>query len=215
MAVNVTQQLKQTNALFATISGDSSSDIAANNALLHELQLGKQLNHCVVETRRADFSLMLAMLAEDVREQSQFLVPKAPVASEPDFTNKALRKEFNLPDKAPLALNSLDDIEQFNQVQTVVNEEIASLHLLNALQPKPLAFRDDKNHINSDVTNNMSLFTQLKLKQAQAKQETVQTKVINEDVVNTDKTLSEPLNFNAKAWLASIEESIVKAPLMN
>jgi len=185
------------------------------NVLLHELQLDEQLNDSVVQTRRADFSLMLAMLAEDVREQSQFLLPQTELTAEQEHQNSTLRKAFNLPDKAPLALSSYDDVKQFNQAQSVVDNDLASIHLNNAMMPKPLAFRDDEQHITTQILDNTSLFCQLKHKQRQdAQAQAIQAaQAITLDVI--DKPLSQPLNFNAKAWLDSIQQSLVKAPLLN
>jgi len=187
----------------------SSADV-----LLHELQLGEQLNESVVQTRRADFSLMLAMLAEDVREQSLFILPKAqqPVAS--DTSNSALRKEFSLPQKAPLALSSMDNIEQFNQAQSIVDNDIANIHLHNAMTPNPLAFRDDRQHIATEILQNTSLFCQLKHQQGQA----INTSDCDSDkplLQSLDQPLTKSLNFNAKAWLDGIQQSLVKAPLIN
>lgn len=214
MAVDVIQQVNQINAL-------SESMIKADNALLHELQLGEKLNHCVVETRRSDFSLMLAMLAEDVREQSQFLVPQAQALQNTEHTDDSMRKAFNLPQKAPIALSSLDDINQFNQAQSIANNDLASIKLESAMQPKPLAFRDDKNHIAAEVMGNTGLFAQLKHKQAQ------ENKVLSVANIPSDmrgkqsvmggnnQTLSQAMSFNAKAWLDGIQDSIVKDPLLS
>ena len=81
MAVELSQQFStnntsQSNDVIKNSAEHIASDLSSTNVLLHELQLGEQLNESVEQTRRADFSLMLAMLAEDVREQSQFLLPK-------------------------------------------------------------------------------------------------------------------------------------------
>lgn len=188
-----------------------ATDFTSANVLLHELQLGGQLNESVGETRRADFTLMLAMLTDDIREQSQFLLPQAAEPIAADHSNAALRKQFNLAEQAPLALLTPDDVKQFNQGQSIVDNDLANIHLTNAMKAKPLAFRDDKNHIETQVLQNTSLFTQLKHKQIteaarQAKPDSSS---------DADKPLSQPLNFNAKAWLASIEQSLVKAPLLN
>jgi len=206
LAVELAQQVTPNNKAPNGNAGNFTPENFSSNALLHELQLGEQLNESVVQTRRADFSLMLAMLAEDVREQSQFLLPKATEPTPVDATNIALRKQFNLPDKAPLALSTPDGVNQFNQIQSIVDNDLATIHLANAMMPKPLAFRDDKNHIESQVLENTSLFTQLKYKQAQE---------IDSDSNDSDKPLSQPLNFNAKAWLDNIQQSLVKAPLLN
>ncbi|TMM44841.1 hypothetical protein FCS21_10990 [Colwellia ponticola] len=200
-------------------AGQLAADFSSSTALLHELQLGEQLNESVVQSRRADFSLMLAMLAEDVREQSQFLLPQAQQKLPADVTNRSLRKQFNLPEEASLALSTLDELSQFNQVQAIVDNSLATLQLTNAMQPRPLAFRDDKKHINSNVLHNTSLFTQLKYKQAalinQELDRLLQAREEAEMVIKSDKPLSKPLTFNATAWLDNIQQSIIQAPLVS
>ena len=200
-------------------AGHLASDLSSTNVLLHELQLGEQLNESVEQTRRADFSLMLAMLAEDVREQSQFLLPKSQELTAADLSNLALRKQFNLPDKAKLALTTPNEVNQFNQAHTIVDNDLANIHLTNAMMPKPLAFRDDNKHIESQVLENTSLFTQLKHKQAaeacQAHLNQLPQNQLDTTSIETDKPLSQSLNFNAKAWLDGIQQSLVKAPLLN
>jgi len=215
LAVELAQQLTQNIKASKGMAGNLTPETFPSNALLHELQLGEQLNKSVEQTRRADFSLMLAMLAEDVREQSQFLLPKAQSTPVVKATNNALRKAFNLPEQAPLALTTLDDINQFNQAQAIVDNNLASIQLSNVMKPKPLAFRDNKQHISASVIENTSLFTQLKYKQSQLSHDEVITKNKQSAVNNSDKPLSDVLNFNAKAWLDGIEQSLVKAPLLN
>ena len=127
MAVELSQQLStnnfsQSSEVVKGSAGKLATDFSSASALLHELQLGEQLNESVVQTRRADFSLMLAMLADDVREQSQFLLPQTPETTPADVTNIALRKQFNLPEKPALALTTLDDVKQFNQVHNIVDK---------------------------------------------------------------------------------------------
>jgi len=211
LAVQLSQQIAEQN--FTEKSGmmhskneTQATSFSSTEVLLHELQLGEQLNESVVQTRRADFSLMLAMLAEDVREQSQFILPKAKQAVTSDASNAALRKEFNLPAKEPLGLSSKDDVEQFNQVQSVIDGDIATIHLHNAMTPNPLAFRDDHQHIPTEILKNTSLLCQLKHQQGQ-------------EAGATDKLIEQPINksldFNAKAWLEGIQQSLVKAPLIN
>ena len=224
MAVELSQQfstnnISQSNDVIKNCAGHLATDFSSTNVLLHELQLGEQLNESVEQTRRADFSLMLAMLAEDVREQSQFLLPKTQEVTPADLSTVALRKQFNLPDEAALALTTLDDVNQFNQAHTIVGNDLANIHLTNAMKPKPLAFRDDKKHIESQVLENTSLFTQLKHKQAaelsKAYNNQLQEEQLNSVAIETDKPLSQSLNFNAKAWLDGIQQSLVKAPLLN
>ena len=159
--------------------------------LIEELQLGVKLNECVHSKRRYDFSLMLSMLAPDVRVHSQFSLP----LTEKDHVNvsdESLRKTLNVAATPPLALTSLADITCFQQGHLVVNEQLATMRLTDAINPKPLAFRDDKKHISSSVMDNTSLFCQQKKK-----------------ILSKQR-----LPFNVKAWLNAVQETVVKAPLV-
>ena len=171
-------------------------------ALLHELQLGEQLNDCISQTRRADFSLMLAMLAHDVREQSQFVLPPRTDIKTASHDDAKLRSFFELPDAAPLALKNNEQINLFNQAEMLNEAGLESLHLTNAMTPKPLAFRNDNKHIQSKVMENTSLHCQLKHRQ------------LTNEGNPVSQVLNKPLSFNAKEWLKGVEESLVKAPLL-
>jgi hypothetical protein len=181
-----------------TVVGDSP----AVGALLHELQLGEQLNESLSQTRRADFSLMLAMLAQDVREQSQFVLPPNTEIEAVSQDNIKLRAFFELPEKAPLALKNNEHITFFNQAEMLNENGLENLHLSNAMRPRPLAFRDDDKHIQSNVMSNTSLYCQIKHRQCK-QEESLNSKVLNK-----------PLSFNAKSWLKGIEETLIKAPLL-
>jgi len=166
-----------------------------NKILVHELQLGEQLNECVHNKRRSAFSLMLAMLADDVRSHSQFLVPKTEQV-ESVTTDDSLRKEFNLPRNEPLSITSLDRINDFNQAKLIAENRQLDLRLSNALTPRPLGFRDNAKHIVHDVIANTSLYCQQQHKQD-----------------NSSSTEQQRLAFNAKSWLNTVQETIVKSPL--
>jgi hypothetical protein len=116
-----------------TKQGNFSFKTEKDRALLHELQLGEQLNQSVQDTRRADFSLLLAMLAGDVREQSQFLLPQEKETPKQEMSNNALRRKFDLPEKSPLALTKIEDVRQFNQAQYVKGNKLTELRLFNVL----------------------------------------------------------------------------------
>jgi hypothetical protein len=170
-----------------------------NEILIHELQLGEQLNESVHSARRADFSLLLAMLSDDVRSHSQFSLPKT-VPNIKNTNDETLRKEFELPDKAPLSLNESHTTAIFNQAELIQSNNLAELHLTNVLSPKPLAFRDDKKYITQHVINNTSLYCQ---------------KMYNQTNHNGDVDLdSARLSFDAKGWLKAVHNTIVKAPLL-
>lgn len=162
--------------------------------LIHELQLGEKLSQSVHDNRRSDFSLLLALLVDDVREHSQFFLPETQLNTK-QVNDLSLRKEFQLGESAPIALKNLADISTFNQVTHIENENLAHIKLIDALQPKALTFRDDKKHITHNVMSNTSLYCQKKRND-------------NNNIENSQ------LNFNAKMWLASLDNQIVKAPLL-
>ena len=168
--------------------------------LVHELQLGDKLNESVHSARRADFSLLLAMLTDDVQSHSQFLLPQT-VCKANVVNDEVLRKEFELPDKAPLALDDRHSIASFNQAELINENRLSELHLSNVLSPKPLAFRNDARHISHDVLTNTSLYCQKKYSQQK-----------NNLQVSSDDTR---LSFDAKGWLKAVHNTIVKAPLLD
>lgn len=165
--------------------------------LLHELQLGEKLNQSIHDKRRSDFGLLLAMLAEDVREHSQFSLP-ATKLNEKQQTDSLLRKEFNLAEPAPIALKSLDDINLYNEAIFIENNELSHIKLNDALNPKPIVFRDDKNYIASDVMANTSLYCQTKHKE------------------NNDKgVIQKPMEFQAAAWIKAVDHQVTNDPLIS
>ena len=179
-----------------------NSNTVTSHTLLHELQLGERLNHCVQESRRSDFSLMLAMLCDDVREQSQFILPKSSpldgkTTDKTKADNQTLRKYFDLPKEAPLSLKTMQQINGFNQAELIVNNNLSSLSLTNAISPKPLAFRDNYKHIPTNILNNTSVVCQEK----HAKPE--------KDIVN------KRLDMHVEGWLKSIQTSVVESKLVN
>jgi len=164
--------------------------------LVEELQLGEQLNQCVHADRRADFSLMLSMLTDDVLAHSQFSLPETKEQRK-ETTDQSLRRYFELSAKAPLAIENVDDIEKFTQVHLIEQEHFATLQLENTLNPKPLAFRNNAKHVSTSVLSNTSLYCQQRHKQTKEQ-----------------KNEASRLAFNVNAWLKSVQTTLVKAPLV-
>ncbi len=162
-----------------------------NDLLVNELQLGVQLNECVHESRRSHFSLMLAMLTDDVRDHAQFMLPKTEQAV--DTTDEdSLRKLFNVNQPVSLGINNLKDIDNFNQADLIENDRLSELRLRNALTPNPLTFRDDVNHIDSNVLQNTSVHCQ--------------QRALNKAA----PTVKSRLDFRAKEWLNVVSESMLR-----
>lgn len=165
--------------------------------LVEELQLGEKLNQCVHSHRRADFALMLSMLTDDVRAQSQFKLPQT-VQNIKETTEQQLRKRFDLPEKERLGLGDINEINEFSQANLVQEQQLSTLHFQQALKPKPLAFRDDKHFISTNVMQNTSLYCQ----QQHKKQ-------------HQQPSQSHRLSFNVNEWLKTVQTTIVKAPLLD
>ncbi len=191
------------NVVDNTFNTSHNGKTVTAKPLLHELQLGEQLNESVHQSRRSDFSLMLAMLCDDVREQSQFILPKSlPIdGTSTDIdqvNNQTLRKYFDLSEEAPLALKNIQQINQYNQGQLVADNHFSSLHLTNAISPKPLAFRNDNKHISSNILSNTSLICQEKQTHKQE-----------------GEVLNKRLDMNAEGWLKTIQKSLVESTLVD
>jgi hypothetical protein len=184
------------------VDDNVNNTTATVKPLLHELQLGERLNQCIHESRRSDFSLMLAMLCDDVREQSQFVLPKSLSADglpidKNTHDNKTLRKYFDLPEQAPLSLGSMQQIDEYNQGQLIANNDLITLHLSDALSPKPLSFRNEPNHIPADIIGNTSLICQEKHANPQK------------------EVLNKPLNMQVEQWLKLIQHSVVSSKVVD
>lgn len=174
-------------------------DVVKENILINETQLGEQLNESLHSARRSDFSLMLAMLTDDVMAHGQFHQPETK-KEQPLSSESLLRKSLHLPKEVPLALAPTDNLSIYNQAAQVEANQTSDIHLQNALHPVPLAFRDDVNHIPTDVLTNTSIYCQLK----QSKKNKTE-----------DKSFNQRLSFNAKAWLDGIQTSLVKSPMLS
>lgn len=172
------------------------SQVENTQHLHEELQLGNKLNECVHTGERSEFALLLAMLDQDVQQHSQFTLPKT------DMTEKqtdcdSLRKLFNLPSKQPLGLDSVEEIEQYNQADLVEKGCIDSIRLRACLNPSAMAFRDDKSHIETALVNNLSLHCRHRLNQKQL-----------------EKQPTKRLAFDAAGWLSGIRDTVVASSLV-
>ncbi|WP_448211505.1 VC2046/SO_2500 family protein [Colwellia sp. MEBiC06753] len=166
----------------------NKSPVRESQLLSHELQLDESLNTSIHQARRADFSLLLAMLTDDVSAHSQFQLPKT-VDDEITVDDAKLRRLFDLPHPQALALNELKDIDQFNQAEQIASGLMTAIKLNDALTPKPLSFRNDKTHIDSNVMANTSIHCQYRAE------------------TGAQQTERQPMNANE--WLKAIHDGLV------
>ena len=176
--------------------------------LLHELQLKNQLSQCIHQARRSDFALMLAMLSDDVREQSQFYLPSKEEQADKNYNDAVLRAEFELPKPQSLALKTLSDLPTFNQASLVKDNQLDTLRLINVITAKPIAFRDNKKFIGEYVLSNTTLVCQ---KKYQRYLENVKDVESVECIENNEKQATMPvLNqeklIDAVNWFKAIQQ---------
>jgi hypothetical protein len=103
-----------------------------------------------------------------------------------------------VPKAQPLAIDNPSQKQQFNQSNLIQQNKLATVKLLDALKPLPLAMHNDKNYIDEDVLANMNLHSQIRYKQTKEIREAKQAEI-------------EHANFNAIAWLNNIQNSRLAA----
>ena len=146
---------------------------------------------------------MLAMLNDDIRQQSQFLMPKTE-QSAAEITDARLRAEFELPQPAPLGLTDSKQISLYEQAALAEQDLMASIKLSDALNPKPISFRDDKQHLPTQVIENTSIHCQTRNQSAPLAGSAVSTEP-------SDKAQSpQRFQLDAKGWLKAIQHSLLK-----
>ncbi|KLV09124.1 queuosine biosynthesis protein QueD [Photobacterium aquae] len=103
--------------------------------LIHEGQLGNQLNHAVEHGRRADFALMLAMLSPDRLETTPIDIHQDPV-----HTDETMRAYFELQPPKPLTTSENCYNHSARQAKAFHESGLADVRLLDGLKPIALTF---------------------------------------------------------------------------
>lgn len=124
-------------------------------AVINELQLGDDICAAIEQHRRADFSLLVAMFSQDVRET----ISIPPINTE-SKTELKLREELQVPNPVELHSNELSYnkgariSEQFHQ------GGLQSARLQNGLNPDSLAYVAERTHdLGEEVFHNLSFHT--------------------------------------------------------
>lgn len=128
--------------------------------LSNELQLGQQLNTSVVDDR-ANFSLLLALMSQDVQDQAQFHLEsynhQQDVQSK---SNSSLQDQFPVPPQQPLVSDQTGEVQSLEAGELVNTHGLVAARLRHCLTPEPLSFELGKKHgIAADVFDNMELMT--------------------------------------------------------
>ncbi|WP_422767353.1 VC2046/SO_2500 family protein [Photobacterium leiognathi subsp. mandapamensis] len=133
--------------------------ISLDNMLINEIQLGTGLNHAVESGRRADFSLMLALLSSELMESTPQDTDQAPIQSE-----QQLRAYFELPTPQPLTTSEHCYQRSAEQAKAFHEASIVSTRLLQGLQPTALTFPvENTKGLPEDIFHNLSVHERRKL----------------------------------------------------
>ncbi|GLT17593.1 hypothetical protein GCM10007938_13710 [Vibrio zhanjiangensis] len=120
--------------------------------IINELQFGNGISHAIQEGRRADFSFILSLFSDDVRDSTP--VEKL---TQIDTTEEALRRRFEL--SQPQALRS--DQESYplaaTQAKLFHSSGLPSAKLCHYLKPDALTYMpEDTFNLPEDVYHNLS-----------------------------------------------------------
>ncbi|RTZ14116.1 hypothetical protein EJ063_17925 [Vibrio aquaticus] len=121
-------------------------------SIINELQFGTGINHAVHEGRRADFSLILSMFSDDVRDNTP--VEKV---DEIDTTEQALRQRFEL--QLPQQLRSDQSSYEMSAQQASLfhTSGLPSAKLSHYLKPDALTYLPEDTHdLPEEVYHNLS-----------------------------------------------------------
>ncbi|HCG8574962.1 TPA: hypothetical protein NJ542_003544 [Vibrio parahaemolyticus] len=121
-------------------------------AIINEIQFGNGINHAVHEGRRADFSLILSMFSNDVRD----VVPVEEI-KETATSDEILRQQFGLSQPQALRSDSSSYELAALQAKQFHNAGLPSAKLSHYLKPDALTYLpEDTFDLPEDVYHNLS-----------------------------------------------------------
>jgi hypothetical protein len=151
--------------------------------LINELQLGAQLNIAVTNGTRDKFNLLLSLLSSDVRDFSQFDLPKAKQGS---LSEVELREGLLLPAPQPL-VNAGNSLQQAARISSAVHQkDLSGIRLQSLLNNEAILSRVSNITFDAEVIDNLSFLSQSRLKNAD-----IQDKKLPLNVNGVDYTLLE------------------------
>jgi hypothetical protein len=121
--------------------------------LVNEMQLGNQLSTAVKHNRSSDFSLLLAMMSQNVLDNAEFCLPaESPLAEEVD--EAMLRHQFELGEKPVYAATDDSVMQSLLLGVDLHTEGLSEVKLNSYLRAEPLSRFDDTMHIDPQVLTN-------------------------------------------------------------
>ncbi|WP_108649657.1 VC2046/SO_2500 family protein [Dongshaea marina] len=134
-------------------------DIDGRSLLVHELQLGQQLNLAVHQHRRRDFALLLSLISSDPMEQA---VLKATPTLE--LLRQPLREQFELPEPRPLKPDSEDFARGVMLRGQFESGGLAAVRLQQAFYAEPLT-AESGSSVPPEVLDDVTLRSQYRYQQ--------------------------------------------------
>jgi hypothetical protein len=129
--------------------------------LINELQLGAQLNIAVANGTRDKFNLLLSLLSPDVRDFSQFDLPKTKQGS---LSKVELREAFSLPASQPL-VNAGNSLQQAVRISHAIHQkDLSGIRLQSLLNNEAILSRVSNMTFDAEVVDNLSFLSQTRLK---------------------------------------------------
>ncbi len=120
--------------------------------LINERQLGNKLSSAVNQSRRADFGLLLSMLSQNVVDQAVFNLPKD---EQFDLSKtEELAKRFNVQPAIKFSGTSSSAEQALSMNRLLRDGGLASVKLSHYMELEPVAPRDDKAYIGTEVIGN-------------------------------------------------------------
>ena len=129
--------------------------------LINEWQLGTQLNIAVTNGTRDKFNLLLSLLSDDVRDFSQFDIPRATQAS---LNQLELRESLSLGVEQPL-VNKGISLQQAEKLSISMHKsDHLDVRLQSLLNNEALLSRCNEVNFDAEVVDNLSFLSQTRLK---------------------------------------------------
>ncbi len=120
--------------------------------IISELNVGSGICHAVQQGRRADFSLMLALFSNDVRDNTPVEKVEQPITTE-----SLLRERFELSEPQPLRNDQSSYAVSAKQADLFHQGGLASAKLSHYLKPEVLTYLpEDTQDFPEDIYLNLS-----------------------------------------------------------
>ncbi|MGB0894322.1 MAG: VC2046/SO_2500 family protein [Parashewanella sp.] len=151
-------------------------------ALINELDVGTSLNTATVSNRRRDFSLILSLMSQDVRDMAQFQLVEQP------NENAQLRKKFRLPKEQVLIADLSESPKSVTHAAAFQSQGLTAFRLNNSIQPEALVNRGKLGSQLKQVLENCDVHVARKHLKMEIEQPNTSTPFI--DLLEKQRTLS-------------------------